>query len=127
MLPFIKTPPRIPELLFAAVLIWMFVTGQGWSVMLSDGDTGLHIRLGESILATGSALHHDPYSFGSAEHPYFAWEWLSDVLFAVLFRHGGLKAVTLFAALRSPHPFLCFCGICSGEALAFRSHSRWRS
>lgn len=99
MLPFIKTPPRIPELLFAAVLIWMFVTGQGWSVMLSDGDTGLHIRLGESILATGSALHHDPYSFGSAEHPYFAWEWLSDVLFAVLFRHGGLKAVTLFCGI----------------------------
>ena len=87
----IKTPPRIPELLFAAVLIWLFATGQGWSVLLADGDTGWHIRNGEQIIDTRSVPHCDPFSFGSAGHPWFSWEWLSDVLFAALFRIGGLE------------------------------------
>ena len=59
-------PPRVPELLFAAVLVWLFATGQGWSVLLSDGDTGWHIRNGEQILATSHVPYRDAFGFGSA-------------------------------------------------------------
>jgi hypothetical protein len=116
MLSLIKTPPRIPELLFAAVLIWLFATGQGWSVLLADGDTGWHIRNGEQIIDTRSVPHSDAFSFGSSGHPWFAWEWMSDVLFAALFRKGGLKAVSIF----------CGIVIAASISVLFR-HMIWRS
>ncbi len=108
--------PRIPELLFAAVLIWLFATGQGWSVMLADGDTGWHIRNGERIIDTRAVPRADPFAFGSREHPWFSWEWLSDVLFAALFRAGGLRAVTVF------------CGIIIAASVSILlRHMLWRS
>jgi hypothetical protein len=116
MMSFFKTPPRVPELVFAAVLIWMFALGQGWSVMLSDGDTGWHIRNGERMIDTRSVPRLDPFSFGSGEHPWFAWEWLSDVLFAALFRRAGLKAVAWF----------CGIVIAASVSLLLR-HMLWRS
>jgi len=116
MLSFLKTPPRIPELLFAAVLIWLFATGQGWSVLLADGDTGWHIRNGERIIDTRSVPHSDPFSFGSHERLWFSWEWLSDALFAALFRKGGLKAVAIF----------CGIVIAASVSVVLR-HMLWRS
>lgn len=116
MLSFIKSPPRIPELLFAAVLIWLFASGEGWSVLLADGDSGWHIRNGELIIDTRSVPHSDPFSFGSGERAWFSWEWLSDVLFAALFRKGGLKAVTIF----------CGIVIAASVSVLFR-HMLWRS
>jgi hypothetical protein len=98
-MPSLIKAPRIPELLFAAVLIWLFATGQGWSVLLADGDTGWHIRNGEQIIETGTVPHRDAFSFDSAGHPWFSWEWLSDVIFARLFRTGGLKAVAVFCGI----------------------------
>jgi hypothetical protein len=112
----LKAPPRIPELVFAAVLIWLFATGQGWSVLLADGDSGWHIRNGERIIDTRSIPHRDVFSFGSDGHPWFAWEWLSDVLFAALYRKGGLKAVAVF----------CGIVIAAGVSVLFR-HIVWRS
>jgi hypothetical protein len=116
MLSFVKTPPRIPELLFAAVLIWLFASGQGWSVLLADGDTGWHIRNGERIIDTRSVPHADPFSFGTGERAWYSWEWLSDVLFAALFRRGGLKAVAIF----------CGIAIAASVSVVFR-HMLWRS
>ncbi len=112
----VKTPPRIPELLFAAVLIWLFAAGHAWSVLLADGDLGWHIRNGEQILDTLRVPHSDAFAFGSAGHPWYAWEWLSDVLFAVLFRLAGLKAVTMFCAI----------AIAASVSVLFR-HMVWRS
>lgn len=62
-----------------------------------DGDTGWHIRTGEYILAHHAAPAEDLFSFSKAGQPWYAWEWLSDVAFAVLFGIGGLKAIVLFA------------------------------
>lgn len=88
--------PRIPDLIFASVLIWLFVAGEGWSVLLADGDTGWHIRNGEQILESHRVPYRDSFSFDTGTRPWFAWEWLSDVLFAVLYRAAGLRGVCLF-------------------------------
>lgn len=62
-----------------------------------DGDTGWHIRTGEYILANHTVPTHDLFSFSKSGAPWFAWEWLTDLLFGFLFRIGGLKAIVLFA------------------------------
>ncbi len=40
---------------------------------------------------------HDLFSFSKPGAPWFAWEWLSDVIFALLFRVSGFKGVVLLA------------------------------
>ena len=83
-----------------AVFVWLFVAGpSGWKVLLSDGDAGWHIRTGQWILAHGRVPTQDMFSFSKAGAPWFAWEWLSDVLFAYLFQLAGFKALVLFAGV----------------------------
>jgi hypothetical protein len=64
-----------------------------------DGDTGWHIRTGEWILAHRTVPFHDLFSFSRPDAPWFAWEWLSDILFAGLHSQFGLSGVTLFCGL----------------------------
>jgi len=86
--------------LFLAVLVWLFAaTPGGWASLLADGDTGWHIRTGDYILDHRIIPHHDIFSFSKAEEPWFAWEWGADVIFALLVRAGGLKALVLFCGL----------------------------
>jgi hypothetical protein len=91
--------PSLSDCLFLAILLWSFAAGSGWSVLLADGDTGWHIRTGEYILYTHSVPTRDLFSFSKAGEPWFAWEWLSDVSFALLHRFWGLKGVVVFTGL----------------------------
>jgi hypothetical protein len=90
--------PSFSDCFFAAVLAWLFICGaNGWKSLLGDGDTGWHIRTGQYILAHRAVPTHDLFSFSKPGAPWFAWEWLSDVVLAALFQLGGLKAITLAA------------------------------
>ena len=60
----------------------------GAESLLGDCDTGWHIRTGEWILAHHGVPTHDLFSFSKPGAPWFAWEWLSDVLLAWL---NGLR------------------------------------
>lgn len=96
--------PSFPDLLFVALLFWLFAGGPyGWSGLLVDGDTGWHIRTGEYILDHYAVPRADLFSFSKAGQPWFAWEWGSDVVFALCYRLGGLRAVVLLAGV-----LICF-------------------
>lgn len=90
--------PSLTDLFFVALMAWLFVCGSnGWKGLLTDGDTGWHIRTGEYILAHHAVPTRDLFSFSRPDAPWFAWEWLSDVFFALLFHWAGLKGVVLAA------------------------------
>jgi len=89
--------PSYSDLFFLAAFAWLFMGTYGWSGLLADGDVGWHIRTGEYILNQGGVPHHDLYSFSRPGAPWYAWEWLSDVIDALLFRAFGLKGVVLAA------------------------------
>ena len=92
--------PSLTDFFFCAILIWLFVAGaSGWKSLLMDGDTGWHIRVGEYILDHRAVPTVDLFSFSKPGAPWFAWEWLTDVLYATLFRLAGLKAIVLWAGL----------------------------
>ncbi len=92
--------PSFSDLFFLAILVWVFAAGKfGWKGLLGDGDAGWHIRTGQWILAHHAVPHRDLYSFSKAGAPWYAWEWLSDVIYALLFGWAGLKAVVLMAAV----------------------------
>ncbi len=66
---------------------------------MGDGDTGWHIRTGDYVLEHHTVPHKDIFTFTRADEPWFAWEWLTDVLFAKVHRIWGLKSIALLAAL----------------------------
>ena len=92
--------PSFTDWFFVALLVWLFMAGPyGWSGLLSDGDVGWHIRTGQYILNTHSVPRIDLFSFSRAGAPWFAWEWLADVVFALLYGAAGLKGIVLFAGV----------------------------
>ncbi len=85
-------------------LIFIFLFGSVLAGTLSnrplaDPDIGWHIRTGEQILATHSLPRTDPYSSTMLGQPWFAWEWLYDLLLGVLHHFGGLNGVVWLCAL----------------------------
>lgn len=90
--------PSLCDFFFLAVLLWLFMAGHdGWSSLLADADTGWHIRTGQYILQHGAVPQQDLFSFSKAGQPWFAWEWLSDVIFALAFAAFGFKGIVLLA------------------------------
>jgi len=95
--------PSLVEIFFLTVMLAAFGRPQSWQSLISDGDCGWHIRTGDLILKMGAVPYVDPFSFSRAGQPWFAWEWLSEVIFSLLHRWGGLAAVAAFSVV-----LLCF-------------------
>src|SRR5260370_8670825 len=91
--------PSLSDLAFLIPILVLFwcTTGVGW--LLTDSDTGWHIRAGEWILKNGRVPTTDVFSFTMAGKPWFAWEWLSDVFMATVHRSGGLPGIVLASLL----------------------------
>ena len=95
----VKLLPSMTDFAFLMPLIFLFAQMEGARSLLVDCDAGWHIRTGEWILANHRVPATDLFSFSKPGHVWYAWEWLSDVVWAWLTAHGGLAALTLFAAM----------------------------
>ncbi len=91
--------PSLSGCIFSTTLVLLFVLGQGGNGLLRDSDTGWHIRTGQWILEHRAVPQQDLFSFSKPGGRWFAWEWLSDVLFALLDRYAGLAGLVLVSAL----------------------------
>ncbi len=90
--------PSCSDFFFIALIAWLFIWGaSGWISLLGDGDTGWHIRTGQYILEHHRVPTQDLFSFSRPGAPWFAWEWLTDLTYALLFQVDGLKAIVLMA------------------------------
>jgi len=96
---FLKLWPSFGDLAFLAPIALLFGHMNGARTLLSDCDTGWHIRTGEWIMAHHAVPVRDIFSYSKPGDPWYAWEWLSDVVFAWLNGHGGLRGVVLFSVL----------------------------
>jgi hypothetical protein len=91
--------PSLSDLAFLTPILVLFwcTTGMGW--LLTDSDTGWHIRAGEWMLKNERVPATDLFSFTKPGQPWFAWEWLSDVLMAGIHRGFGLTGIVLASLL----------------------------
>ncbi|HEX3744101.1 MAG TPA: hypothetical protein VHW09_09230 [Bryobacteraceae bacterium] len=96
--PALRFAPSLPDLFFVLLLAARYAWPGSWQALLGDGDTGWHIRTGEYILAHGVPAC-DLFSFSRAGQPWYAWEWLSDVIFARMHNWFGLAGVVALGAL----------------------------
>ncbi|MEK7409277.1 MAG: hypothetical protein AAB225_29795 [Acidobacteriota bacterium] len=97
--PVIRLLPSLTDVAFLMPVVFLFGKLTGARYLLGDGDTGWHIRAGEWMLANGRVPDRDLFSFTKAGEPWYAWEWLWDVLFAWLHQRGGMEAVVLASLL----------------------------
>ena len=92
--------PSLCDLFLLAVIGWSFMTaGTGWSRLLWDGDTAIHIAIGDWILDHGKIPVTDPFSFTQPNAPWIPYEWGSGVLFAKLNHAFGLKGIVFLCGV----------------------------
>ena len=90
--------PSVRDIIFI-FLFWSLLAGPLSNRPLADADIGWHIRNGEQILATHSLPRTDPFSSTMQGQPWFAWEWLYDILLGILHQACGLNGVVWLCAL----------------------------
>ena len=90
--------PSVRDIIFI-FLFWSLLAGPLSNRPLADPDIGWHIRNGEQILATHHLPHTDSFSSTMQGQPWFAWEWLYDLLLGILHHASGLNGVVWLCAL----------------------------
>jgi hypothetical protein len=95
----VRLMPSLTDMSFLMPILFLFGRMDGVKTLLADGDTGWHIRTGEWIASNHQVPTRDFFSFTKTGEPWYAWEWLSDVVFAWLNSHGGLATLVLASIL----------------------------
>ena len=88
--------PSLADTLFIALFVALCY-GTPRLQLLSDAGIGWHIRAGEWMLQHHAVPHADLFS-NVPSRPWFAWEWLFDVVIAWIHGLGGLNGVLAFSA-----------------------------
>jgi len=89
--------PSTGDLIFVALLALLVYTSLAVR-LLGDAGIGWHISTGQLILATHEIPHADPFSSTMTGQPWFAWEWLYDLLVGWLNKIAGLNGVVFITA-----------------------------
>jgi hypothetical protein len=90
--------PSAADLIFLVAVPITAIRG-ATKLTQSDGDLAAHIRMGETILSTGHIPDHSLASFTAPTDYLVAHAWLSEIIFAVLHRIGGLPLLAVLTAI----------------------------
>src|SRR5579864_919582 len=90
--------PSVADLIFLALLGVLVFTPLSVR-LLGDAGIGWHIRTGQAILDARGIPHVDSFSSTMLGKPWFAWEWLYDVLVGGLDSAFGLNGVVWLTAI----------------------------
>jgi hypothetical protein len=74
---------------------------------IRDPDFWWHLRSGQLILQSGGLLHTDPFTYTVSNHAWTMHEWLTEVLFAGLYRWAGLAAIVALLSVVTWLGVLC--------------------
>jgi len=92
--------PSLTDLFLLFTLYWQCVATPGsWQALLKDGDTGLHLRTGDWILANHRVPVVDIFSYTRPGAPWYAFQWGSAVLYSFLNTTWGIKAIAFLAGV----------------------------
>lgn len=90
--------PSVADLIFVAILATLAFTPLSLR-LLGDAGIGWHIRTGQQIVATHAIPRVDSFSSTMVGKPWFAWEWLYDLVVGQLEATLGLNGVVWLTAV----------------------------
>ena len=90
--------PSIPAVIFT---LWVLVVPLlfGDRMLNADGDMLRHVAHGRWMLDHGQFLHTDQFSYTKGGEPFVAFEYGSQLLYALVERLAGLAGVVVFGSL----------------------------
>ncbi|MBV9613260.1 MAG: hypothetical protein JO091_12365 [Acidobacteriaceae bacterium] len=91
--------PSLTDFAFLLPFFLLFALLRGGELLLSDGDTGWHIRTGDWIWQHRAVPAIDLFSFSKPQQPWFAWEWGWDTIVSAIHSSAGLAGVVLVNAI----------------------------
>jgi len=106
--------PSVTDLLFAALLLGLSCGALG-RLLLRDATIGWHIRNGQQMLLTHAITRTDPFSSTMGGHVWYAWEWLYDLLIAIIYQVLGLNGVVFYSAAIIAATFVLALHVCLKE------------
>lgn len=74
--------------------------------LFGDGSTGWHIVTGMHILDNATIPHTDILTSSHADRPWVAYQWLTDVIMALLVKAGGLNLLAVACSVTISSLFL---------------------
>ena len=80
----IRLMPSLGDFAFLMPMVFLFGRMEGLKTLLGDCDTGWHIRTGQWIALNRAVPVQDLFSYSKPNGVWYAWEWLSDLIFARL-------------------------------------------
>jgi hypothetical protein len=89
--------PRLEDVLFIAVMLLVVMLGP--RLLNVDGDLGRHLTVGQYILQTGRIPTADIFSHTMSGENLTPHEWLTEVVFALVYRVLGLDSIVLLSAI----------------------------
>lgn len=95
---------RSTEIPFGAILFFGLLAMTARNAV--DPDLWWHLRTGQWIVESRSIPHSDPFSFTRAGHAWISHEWLSEVIFFELYKHGAAAALIVFSAIITTAGFM---------------------
>jgi hypothetical protein len=90
--------PSVADLIFIILLAAM-TGGLLAPRLLGDASIGWHIRNGDLILRSHAVTRVDPFSATMNGQPWYAWEWLYDVVIAGAHQWLGLNGVVFLTSV----------------------------
>jgi len=96
--------PRLRDLFFIVLLLAVLVLGP--RMLNMDGDLPRHLLMGQLILDTSSVPDTEPFVYPYLGQTYVTHEWLSTVIFAILYKFAGLTGIVIISALLIAGTFL---------------------
>lgn len=89
--------PSVSDVVFIAILAGLSCGALG-RILLRDAGIGWHIRNGQLMMFTHTITRTDPFSAGIHGGTWYAWEWLYDIVIAIVHLTLGLNGVVFFTA-----------------------------
>jgi hypothetical protein len=86
----LKKIVSFPALIGTMMVGAMFITLRNFAV---DPDVWWHIKVGSTILATHRFPTSDVYSFTAFGSPWIAYEWLGEIVLALVEHAGGMRGL----------------------------------
>lgn len=93
----LKFLPRLQDIFFMALFFAILLLGN--RMINLDGDLPRHLTFGGLILSEGQIPSTEPLIYPYEDRPYTSHEWLSQVIYRLIYSAAGLPGLVLLAAI----------------------------
>ena len=89
--------PRLRDILFISIFIAVMLLGG--RMLNMDGDLPRHLLTGKFILETRNIPTTEPFAYPYQGRPYVSHEWLTDIIFYLIYSFFGLTGIVILSAI----------------------------